>query len=316
MTTALSRQLGIRYPIVQAGMVWTSGWKLAVAAARAGALGLIGAGSMKPELLREHIRKARATEVRDNIGVNIPLIRGDVDALVTVAIEEGVKIIFTSAGNPKAHIERLKGAGCFVAHVVASVKHARKAEEAGCDAVVAEGFEAGGHNGIDEITTLCLVPQVVDAVKIPVIAAGGIADGRQILACLALGAQAVQIGTRFAATVESSSHPLYKQAVVEAEDNGTVLVLKKVAPVRLKKNHFALSALAAQQQGATTEEELELLGRKREMQGIFEGNLEEGELEMGQSSGLVKEVLTVQEVMDKLLAEYREALHRVRSLGQ
>jgi enoyl-[acyl-carrier protein] reductase II len=296
-------------------MVWTSGWKLAVASARAGALGLIGSGSMKPELLREHIRKARATEVAGQIGVNIALTRGDVEVLVQTTIDEGVRIVFTSAGNPKVYTQRLKDAGCFVAHLVASVKHARKAEEAGCDAVVAEGFEAGGHNGLDEITTLCLVPQVVDAVKIPVIAAGGIADGRQILACLALGAQAVQIGTRFAATVESSSHRLFKQAVVEADDNGTVLVLKKLAPVRLKKNRFALAALEAQQQGATREEELELLGRKREMQGIFEGNLDEGELEMGQSSGLIREILPVSVVMENLIREYNEALAKLEVLA-
>ncbi len=314
MQTALSRQLGIRYPIVQAGMVWTSGWKLAVASARAGALGLIGSGSMKPELLREHIRKARATEVAEQIGVNIALTRGDVEQLVQTTIEEGVRIVFTSAGNPKVYTQRLKDAGCFVAHLVASVKHARKAEEAGCDAVVAEGFEAGGHNGLDEITTLCLVPQVVDAVNIPVIAAGGIADGRQVLACLSLGAQAVQIGTRFAATVESSSHPLYKQSVIETEDNSTVLVLKKVAPVRVKKNRFALEALEAARHGATREEELELLGHKREMQGIFEGNLEEGELEMGQSSGLVKDIVTVQVVMDRLVREYNAALSTLQSL--
>ncbi len=315
MQTELSHRLATRYPIVQAGMVWTAGWKLAVAAARAGALGLIGAGSMKPELLREHIRKAKATEVAAAIGVNIPLIRGDVEALVQTAIEEELKIIFTSAGNPNAHTKKLKDAGCFVAHVVASVKHARKAEEAGCDAVVAEGFEAGGHNGVDEITTLCLVPQVVDAVKIPVIAAGGIADGRQMLACLALGAQAVQIGTRFAATLESSSHPLYKQAVVEAEDSSTMLVLKKVAPVRLKKNHFALSAFDAQQHGATKEEEVELLGMKRELLGIFEGDLEQGELEMGQSSGLVREILTCDQVVQKLLIEYEEARQSLKRIN-
>ena len=288
-------------------MVWTSGWKLAVAAARAGALGLIGAGSMKPELLREHIRKAKATEVAAQVGVNLPLSRGDIEALIETTIEERIQIVFTSAGNPKTHTSRLKDAGCFVVHVVASVKHARKAEDAGCDAVVAEGFEAGGHNGLDEITTLCLVPQVVDAVHIPVIAAGGIADGRQMLACFALGAQAVQIGTRFAATVEASSHPLYKQSIIEAEDNSTILVLKKVAPVRLKKNRFAINALDAQQHGATKDEEIELLGHKREMQGIFEGNLEEGELEMGQSSAMVKDILTCEQVVQKLLAEFKEA---------
>ena len=314
MQTPLSRQLGIRYPIIQAGMVWTSGWKLAVAVARAGGLGLIGAGSMKPELLREHIRNAKATEVAGTIGVNVPFTRGDIECLIKVTLEERVRIVFTSAGNPKAHIEKFKREGCFVAHVVASVKHALKAEEAGCDAVVAEGFEAGGHNGIDEITTLCLVPQVVDAVSIPVIAAGGIADGRQILAALGLGAQAVQIGTRFAATLESSAHQLYKQAVVEAMDNDTLLVLKKVAPVRLKKNRFALSALEAQTHGATKEDELELLGKKREMQGIFEGNLEEGELEMGQSAGLIREVLPVSVVMRNLIREYNAALAKLNEL--
>ncbi|HEY3874311.1 MAG TPA: nitronate monooxygenase [Candidatus Kapabacteria bacterium] len=303
MQTPLSRQLNIRYPIVQAGMVWTSGWKLAVAAARAGALGLIGAGSMKPELLREHLRKARATEVAAQIGVNIPLMRGDVEALIETSLDEGITIFFTSAGTPKTFTKTLKDRGAFVVHVIASVKHARKAEDEGCDAVVAEGFEAGGHNGVDEITTLALVPQVVDAVRVPVIAAGGIADGRQMLACLALGAQAVQIGTRFAATVESSSHPLYKQAVVESGDNGTVLVLKKVAPVRLKQNHFAETALHAQQAGATKEEELELLGHKRERNGIFEGDLEQGELEMGQSSGLVKAILTCEEAVQQLVRE-------------
>jgi enoyl-[acyl-carrier protein] reductase II len=314
LQTQLSRQLGIRYPVIQAGMVWTSGWKLAVAVARAGGLGLIGAGSMKPELLREHIRKAKATDVADTVGVNIPFTRGDVDALIKVTLEEGVRIVFSSAGNPKAHIEKFKKEGCFVAHVVASVKHALKAEEAGCDAVVAEGFEAGGHNGVDEITTLCLVPQVADAVNIPVIAAGGIADGRQILACLALGAQGVQIGTRFAATAESSSHQLYKQAVVEAIDNDTILVLKKVAPVRLKKNRFALSALEAQQHGATKDDELALLGKKREMEGIFEGNLEEGELEMGQSSGLIRDILPVSMVMKNLIREYNAALAKLNEL--
>jgi enoyl-[acyl-carrier protein] reductase II len=314
MKTPLSENLGIRYPIVQAGMVWASGWKLAVASARAGALGLIGAGSMKPELLREHIRKAKTTGVGATIGVNIPLIRGDVDDLVQVTLEEGIKIIFTSAGNPKIHAQKFKSEGCFLAHVVASVKHAIKAEEAGCDAIVAEGFEAGGHNGIDEITTLCLVPQVVDAVKIPVIAAGGIADGRQILAALALGAQAVQIGTRFATTIESSSHPNYKQAIVDTEDNGTILTLKKVAPVRLKKNIFAIVAMNAAAQGATKEEEIELLGKKREMRGIFEGDLDQGELEMGQSSGLVKDIISADEVVKRLIAEYEEALSRINSI--
>jgi enoyl-[acyl-carrier protein] reductase II len=315
MQTPLSTTLGIRYPIVQAGMVWTSGWKLAVASARAGALGLIGAGSMKPDLFREHIRKAKATEVAQTIGVNIPLTRGDVDELVRAAIEEGIKIVFTSSGSPKIYAEKFKNAGCFLAHVVASVKHAHKAEEAGCDAVVAEGFEAGGHNGYDEITTLCLVPQVVDAVKIPVIAAGGIADGRQMLAALALGAQAIQVGTRFAATIESSSHPDYKQAVVSAVDSDTILTLKKVAPVRLKKNSFAKQAFEAETRGASKEEEIELLGRKREMKGIFEGNLDEGELEMGQSSGLIKDIISAEEVVRRFISEFEDTRKRIEEIN-
>jgi enoyl-[acyl-carrier protein] reductase II len=315
MQTELSKRLHLDIPIAQAGMVWTSGWKLAVASARAGALGLIGAGSMKPDLLREHIRKATATEVAFRIGVNIPLMRGDVEKLIAVTIEEGVKIVFTSAGSPKVYAEKLKIAGCFLAHVIANTKHALKAQEAGCDAVVAEGFEAGGHNGIDEITTLALVPQVVDAVSIPVIAAGGIADGRQMLAALSLGAQAVQIGTRFAATLEASSHPNFKQAIVECEDNSTVLTLKKIAPVRLKKNAFALKALEAQNAGVSREHEVELLGRKREMRGIFEGDLDGGELEMGQSSGLVKEILSAADVVERLRAEYRQALERVNHIS-
>jgi enoyl-[acyl-carrier protein] reductase II len=266
---------------------------------------------MKPELLAEHLRKAKESEVADQIGVNIPLTRGDIDALVETAITGGAKIIFTSAGNPKLHAEKFKKAGCFLVHVVASVKHAKKAVEAGCDAVVAEGFEAGGHNGVDEITTLCLVPQVVDTVDVPVIAAGGIADGRQMLACLALGAQAVQIGTRFAATIESSSHPNYKQAVVDADDTSTIITLKKVAPVRLKKNEFALSAQQAELNGATREEELELLGLKRERRGIFEGDLFEGELEMGQSSGLIKDIISAEEVVKRLMKEYEQAKERL-----
>ena len=295
-------------------MVWTSGWKLAVASAQAGALGLIGAGSMKPDLLREHIRKAMSTEVAVRIGVNIPLIRGDVDALIKVTIEEGVKILFTSAGSPIVHAKKIKEAGCFLVHVVANVKHAIKAQDAGCDAVVAEGFEAGGHNGLDEISTLCLVPQVVDALNIPVIAAGGIANGRQMLAALALGAQAVQIGTRFAATIEASSHPNFKNAIVEADDTATILTLKKIAPVRMKKNTFSLKALAAQMSGASKDEEIELLGRKREMHGIFEGDLEQGELEMGQSSGLISDIIPAKEVVERLFAEFEAAKLRMNSI--
>lgn len=312
MKNRITTLFGIEYPIIQAGMVWTAGNKLAVAVANAGGLGLIGAGSMKPELLREHIRKCRAKTTKP-FGVNLPLIRGDVDELARVIVEEEIKIIFTSSGTPQRFAEYFKLRGCIVVHVIASVKHAKKAESCGCDAVVAEGFEAGGHNGIDETTTLCLVPQVVDAVGIPVIAAGGIADGRQILAALALGAEGVQIGTRFAVTVESSAHDNYKRAVIAAEDGGTILTLKKLTPVRLVKNVFALSTDAAERDGATKEELETMLGKKRERLGIFDGDVENGEIEAGQSSGLVKELLTAEEVVQKLIREYNTALGKAKN---
>jgi enoyl-[acyl-carrier protein] reductase II len=278
-------------------MVWTSGWKLASAVSENGCLGLIGAGSMKPELLREHIQKLRNYFSEKNIdkpfGINVPLMRGDVKELLRVTFEENIKIIFTSAGSPKVFAGEIKSRGIKLVHVAASV---------------AEGFEAGGHNGIDEITTLCLIPQVVDALEIPVIAAGGIADGRQIAACFALGAEGVQIGTRFAATIESSSSDIFKNKIVEAKDNSTILTLKKLAPVRLLKNEFGLKADALEKSGASAEELRELLGKKREMMGIFEGNTEEGELEMGQSSGLVKEIKSVKEVIEILLMQYRKTI--------
>jgi enoyl-[acyl-carrier protein] reductase II len=313
MTTRITALFGIQHPIVQAGMVWTSGQKLAVACAEAGVLGLIGSGSMKPDLLREHIRKAKMRTTKP-IGVNIPLLRGDAIDLINATIEEGIKIVFTSAGHPGRHIDPLKKAGCIVVHVVANVKQAKKAHEVGCDAVVAEGFEAGGHNGIDEITTLSLVPQVVDAVPIPVIAAGGIADGRQMCAAFALGAEGVQIGTRFATTVESSSSDRYKQAVVEAGDGGTVLTLKKVAPVRILRNPFAARAIELESRGGTKEEQFALLGTKRERGGIFEGDWEEGEFEAGQSSGLVREILPVAEVVKRILQEFENSRNHIQHL--
>jgi enoyl-[acyl-carrier protein] reductase II len=303
LTTQITQLFGIRYPIIQAGMVWTAGHKLAVAVSEAGGLGMIGSGSMKPELLREQIRKAKAKTSRP-FGVNIPLSRGDADELVRATIEEGVRIVFTSSGTPAKFAEQLKKAGCIIVHVIASVKHALKAVAVGCDAVVAEGFEAGGHNGIDEITTLALVPQVVDAVTIPVLAAGGIADGRGMAAAFALGAEGVQMGTRFAVTVESSSHENYKKAVVDAKDGDTVLTLKKITPVRLIKTPFAFQALDAERRGASKEELEQLLGRKREKMGIFEGNLDEGEFEAGQSSGLVREILPAAEVVRRTMEEY------------
>ncbi|MGA9118070.1 MAG: nitronate monooxygenase [Bacteroidota bacterium] len=301
--TRITHLLGTRYPIIQAGMVWAAGWRLAVAVSEAGGLGLIGAGSMSQEVLKEHLQKAnRAT--RAPFGINIPLSRGDTPELIHIALDEGVKVFFLSSGHPMLHTDALKKAGCVVVHVIAAVKHARKAFDAGCDAVVAEGFEAGGHNGIDEITTLTLVPQVVDAVPLPVIAAGGIADGRGMAAAFALGAEGVQVGTRFAATEESSAHPEYKGLVVKSGDADTVFTLKKLAPVRMIKTPFAMRALESDRRGATKEEQTALLGSKRERAGIFEGNLEEGEFEAGQSAGLVNEILPAGEVVRRMMAGY------------
>ncbi len=297
-------------------MVWTSGWRLASSVSECGCLGLIGAGSMKPELLREHIQKLRKyfkeNQITKPFGVNIPLSRGDVDELIKTAVDEKVEIVFTSAGNPKMHAGKFKERGITLVHVIASVKHALKAQDSGCDAVVAEGFEAGGHNGFDEITTFCLVPQVADALEIPVIAAGGIADGRQIMAAMALGAEGVQIGTRFAATLEASSSEAFKQKIVEAKDDSTALVMKKLNPVRLYKNRFANEVIEAENRGASPEELKELLGKKREMRGIFEGNLDEGELEMGQSSGLVSDIKSVKDVVNDLIQQYQKAAHNLK----
>jgi len=309
ITTKITELFNIEYPIIQAGMVWVSGWKLASAVSNEGGLGLIGAGSMKPELLREHIQKCRAATDKP-FGVNIPLLRRDAEELVGVTIDEGVKIVFSSAGHPGKFVKLLKENNCKVVHVIPSVKHALKAEEVGCDAVVGEGVEAGGHNGINETTTISLIPQLVDALKIPVIAAGGIADGRGIIAALSLGAEGVQIGTRFAATVESSAHPNYKQKVVEAKDDGSILAFKKIGLVRMLKNDFAFRALQAEKDGWDEVKMKALLGSKRERLGIFEGDENEGELEAGQSSGLVNEILTVKELFNKLLNEILEAKQR------
>ncbi len=306
MTTRITSLFTIEHPIIQAGMVWVSGWKLASAVSNAGGLGLIGAGSMKPDVLREHIQKTKSVSDK-SFGVNIPLLRGDVDDLISVILEEEVKIIFTSAGHPGRHIEKFKKNNCVVVHVVANVKQAQKAQEVGCDAIVAEGFEAGGHNGIDEITTLALVPQVVDAVQIPVIAAGGIAEGRGMLAAFALGAEAVQVGTRFAATVESSAHEIYKQKIVEAADGATILTYRNIAPLRAMKNPFMSGVQKEElENGMTRERMMELHGKGRERKGIFEGNWEEGEFEMGQSSGLVKNISTAKEVIESIINQFQE----------
>jgi enoyl-[acyl-carrier protein] reductase II len=309
--TKITRLFNIQYPIIQAGMVWVSGWKLASAVSNCGGLGLIGSGSMKPELLREHIQKCRIATDK-SFGVNIPLLRGDAEELIKIVIEEGVKIVFSSAGNPAKFIEQLKKNNVKVVHVVPSVKFGHKAENAGCDAVVGEGVEAGGHNGIDETSTLCLIPQLADALKIPLIAAGGIADGRGILAALSLGAEGVQLGTRFAATVESSAHSNYKRKVVETGDGDTVLAFKRIGLVRMMKNDFALRSVKAEEEGWDEEQLRELLGNKRERLGIFEGDEIEGEMEAGQSSGIIKEILKVEDLFKKLLREIEESKNNVK----
>jgi enoyl-[acyl-carrier protein] reductase II len=311
MQTKITELLNIKYPIIQAGMVWVSGWKLASAVSNCDGLGLIGAGSMKPELLREHIQKCKAAT--DNpFGVNIPLLRKDADELVKVSLDEGVKIFFTSAGNPKTFASLLKENGCIVVHVVANIKYGLKAQEAGCDAVVGEGVEAGGHNGADQLTTFCLIPQLVDKLNIPVIAAGGIVDGRGILAALSLGAEGIQIGTRFAATVESSAHDNYKQEIVNSGDQDTVLAFKKIGLVRMIKNDFAIRAMKAEKESWDEIQLRDLLGTKRERAGIFEGDLVEGELEAGQGVGLIKDIPTVKELFERLLKEYGQAKNRIK----
>mgnify|MGYP001440985504 CR=1 FL=1 len=306
MNTKITQLLGIKYPIIQAGMVWVSGWKLASAVSNCGGLGLIGAGSMKPELLKEHLQKCKTATAKP-FGVNIPLLRKDANDLVQVCLDEGIKIFFTSAGNPKTFTSTLKDKGCTVVHVVANLKYGLKAQEAGCDAVVGEGVEAGGHNGADQITTFCLIPQLVDKLNIPIIAAGGIVDGRGILAALSLGAEGVQIGTRFASTVESSAHANYKQEIVNSGDQDTTLAFKKIGLVRMIKNDFAFRAIKAENEGWNEIQLKELLATKRERAGIFEGDLVEGELEAGQGVGLINDIPTVKELFDRLINEYEQA---------
>jgi len=298
---------GITYPIVQAGMVWASGWRLASAVSNAGGLGLIGAGSMYPHVLREHIQKCKLATTRP-FGVNVPLLYPDLDQHFRIIMEEGVRIVFTSAGNPKTWTARLKEQGITVVHVVSSSRFAIKAQEAGCDAVVAEGFEAGGHNGREETTTMVLVPAVVDAVSIPVIAAGGIANGRQMLAAMALGASGVQIGSRFVASEEASSHINFKKAVVGATEGDTILSMKQLTPVRLLKNRFYEEVKEAEQRGATVEELKNLLGRGRAKKGMFEGDLDEGELEIGQVSALLNDILPAGRIVQNIIGELDHAL--------
>lgn len=298
----------IEYPIIQAGMIWASGWRLASAVSKAGALGLIGAGSMYPEVLRGHIQKCKAATNKP-FGVNIPLLYPDIDQLIEVVIEEGVKIVFTSAGNPKTWTPVFKRNGITVVHVVSSSKFALKAQEAGCDAVVAEGFEAGGHNGREETTTMVLIPIVTKAVSIPVIAAGGIATGRQMLAAMIMGAEGVQMGSRFVASEEASSHINFKQAVINAAEGDTFLSLKKLTPVRLMKNKFFQQVQQAEQLGANEAELKEILGRSRAKKGMFEGNMDEGELEIGQVSALVDEILPAGKIVEDVWKECIDGLN-------
>ncbi len=294
---------GIRYPLIQAGMIWASGWRLASAVSNAGGLGLLGAGSMYPEVLREHIQKSKAATDKP-FGVNVPLLYPDIEQLMQIIVEEKVPIVFTSAGNPKTWTGFLKEKGIKVVHVVSSSKFAKKAEEAGCDAVVAEGFEAGGHNGREETTTMVLVPAVCAAVNIPVIAAGGIATGRQMLAAMVLGADGVQIGSRFVCTPEASSHLAFKEAIVKAQEGDTQLTMKKVVPVRLLKNRFAEEIKAAELRGATEEELKMILGRARAKKGMFEGDMNEGELEIGQVSALIHDIKPAGEIVEEIIKEF------------
>jgi enoyl-[acyl-carrier protein] reductase II len=297
----------IDYPIIQAGMVWASGWKLASAVANAGGLGLIGAGSMYPHLLKEHIQKCKKA-TRKSFGVNLPLLYPDLDKHVQIIVEEEIKIVFTSAGNPKTWTRHLKEHGITVVHVVSSSKFALKAQDAGCDAVVAEGFEAGGHNGREETTTMVLVPAVVNAVAIPVIAAGGIATGRQMLAAMVLGAEGVQMGSRFVASEEASSHYKFKNAVINAAEGDTHLSMKALTPVRLLKNQFFEQVSAAEKRGASVEELKDLLSKGRAKKGMLEGNLDEGELEIGQVSALLKDILPAGKIVQNIWQEFNEGL--------
>lgn len=302
---------GIQYPVIQGGMIWCSGWRLASAVSNAGGLGLIGAGSMHPEVLREHIRKCQSTTDKP-FGVNVPLMYPEIDALMNILVEEGVKIVFTSAGNPKTWTGFLKGHGIKVAHVVSSSKFAVKCEQAGVDAIVAEGFEAGGHNGREETTTLCLIPAVRRATTLPLIAAGGIGTGNAMLATFALGAEGVQIGTRFALTEESSAHENFKQLCLNLNEGDTKLLLKKLSPTRLVKGEFTTAVEEAEARGASAEEMKELLGKGRSKKGIFEGNLQEGELEIGQVASLFREMQTVSEVMKEIMEDFRKGMEKIQ----
>ena len=309
----ITELFGIQYPVIAGGMVWCSGWRLAAAVSNAGGLGLLGAGSMHPETLIEHIDKMNAATDKP-WGINIPLMYPEIDRLIEIIIEKGVKVVFTSAGSPKKYTARFHEAGIKVAHVVSSSKFAKKCEEAGVDAVVAEGFEAGGHNGREETTTLALIPQVREAISLPLIAAGGIGSGKAMLAAMALGAEGVQIGTLFAVSEESSASDAFKKLCVDLGEDGTMLALKKISPTRLIKNELFAKIAEAENRGAEADELRELLGRAASKRGIFEGDLENGELEIGQIASTIKEVKPVAQIMHELITDFHTTQSKIQSL--
>lgn len=313
MQNRITQLFNIKYPIIQAGMIWNSGWRLASAASNAGALGLIGAGSMYPEVLREHIQKCQKATNKP-FGVNVPMLYPNIQEIMDIIVEEGVEIVFTSAGNPKTWTSWLQEKGITVVHVVSSVKFALKAQEAGVDAIVAEGFEAGGHNGRDETTTLTLIPMVKEQLQIPLIAAGGIATGKAMLATMVLGADAVQVGSRFVASEESSAHQDFKQVVVDVKEGDTQLTLKELAPVRLIKNKFFYDIQELYKTAPSTEQLKDLLGRARAKRGMFEGDLDDGELEIGQIAGLIHDIKPAAQIVADMMQEFEEAKQFVSNL--
>ena len=313
MQNRITELFGIKYPVIQAGMVWTSGWKLASAVSNAGGLGLIGSASMYPDVLREHIRKCKAATQKP-FGVNVALMYPDIESIMNIIVEEGVKIVFTSAGNPITWTPFLKENGIVVAHVIASTKFALKAKAAGVDAIVAEGFEAGGHNGREETTTMCLIPVIRDAVDLPLLAAGGIGSGGAMLAAFALGAEGVQIGTRFAASEESSLHRNFKNKILEVKEGDTVLTLKQLVPVRLIKNKFYKKVEEAEHRGASADELKKILGRARAKKGMFEGDLDEGELEIGQIAESIMEIKPAAEILSDIWKEFGKAIEKIAAI--
>ena len=314
MENPICKLFGIRYPIIQAGMIWASGWRLASAVSKSGGLGLIGAGSMYPEVLREHIKKCKAATQKP-FGVNVPLLYPDIDKLMKIIVEEEVPIVFTAAGNPKLWTSYLKDNNCTVAHVVSSVKFALKAEECGVDAIVAEGFEAGGHNGREETTTMTLIPLIKKSITIPLIAAGGIGSGEAMLASMALGAEAVQVGSRFVATPEASSHPKFKEEIIKAEQGSTVLTLKELTPVRLIKNQFYEKIISLYENGSSIEELRKALGRGRAKRGMFEGDLVEGELEIGQVSAQIEKIIPASEIIEEFIIAFNNSLNNLKEIS-